>query len=167
MLSATRSMAPEKLTMTSPLATPEASTSQNPISQGDPLRWQEELEALLSQLHAQTPAVSTVEAKENSGSIPQPEWEESISALSKALHRIGSILKSRLQPYNPLWYMEILERAQAAGWLLTSHEVEQLIGVKPRYGVGSQTFEWGSWVFEKSGRIGSQIAWKVRKDKEN
>ncbi len=167
MLEETKSSDPDPSTSPPSVVSNPTRVFQEPISAQDPLHWQRELEALLSQLQAHTQAGSTAEGEGSSRSTLQQEGEGSISALTKALHRLGNILKSRLQPSNPLWYMEVLERAQAANWILTTHEVEQLIGVKPRCSVGSQTFEWGSWVFEKSGRVGSQIAWHVSKVKEN
>ena len=67
------------------------------------------------------------------------------------------------QRSNPLWYMKILENALSSNWLLTTKEVKELIGVKPKTKKGENTYKRGNWVFIKSGRIGNQTAWKVTK----
>lgn len=148
----------------------KASPDQPAIS--DQQGWLSDLEALLSQLHPSTPVPFAME--EPSWRVPTRESsmspvseEDHGSAIAKALYRLGSILKSRLHPHNPLWYMDILERAEALGWVLTTDEVEQLIGIKPRFPVGKHTFEWGCWSFEKVGRVGSQLSWRVQKIKRS
>jgi hypothetical protein len=62
---------------------------------------------------------------------------------------------------SPLWYMVELKRAADEGWLLTTKEVKDLIGVKPNTKKGEKTYKRGNWLFIKSGRIGNQTAWKV------
>lgn len=84
---------------------------------------------------------------------------EQLAAIAQALAQISD----RLPPPNPLWYMDVLERAQAANWVLTTTEIEQLIGVKPHYEAGETTFQRGCWVFAKTGKIGAQTAWQVSK----
>lgn len=70
----------------------------------------------------------------------------------------------KFQRSNPLWYMNILENARASNWLLTTSEVRELIGVKPKTKKGEKTYKRGNWLFVKSGRIGNQTAWKVMKE---
>jgi hypothetical protein len=70
----------------------------------------------------------------------------------------------KFQRSNPLWYMNILENARASNWLLTTSEVRELIGVKPKTKKGEKTYKRGNWLFIKSGRIGNQTAWKVIKE---
>lgn len=67
---------------------------------------------------------------------------------------------------SPLWYMGELKRAADEGWLLTTKEVQELIGVKPRTTKGGNTYTRGSFSFVKSGRIGGQTAWRVDKLKQ-
>ncbi len=74
--------------------------------------------------------------------------------------------KFELFHWSPLWYMNILERAFSSNWLLTTSEVKQLIGVKPRTKKGESTYRRGNWTFMKSGKIGNQTAWRVMKDEE-
>ncbi len=83
---------------------------------------------------------------------------------TQLLGEIVTAIASRLQPPDPLWYMSILERALSSNWLLTTSEVKQLIGVKPRTKKGQSTYKRGNWIFMKSGKIGNQTAWRVMKD---
>ncbi|NET54572.1 MAG: hypothetical protein F6K09_40100 [Merismopedia sp. SIO2A8] len=68
---------------------------------------------------------------------------------------------------NPLWYMDVLERACDRHWVLTTDEIEQLIGVKPKCHGTETTYQRGGWVFAKTGKLGSQTAWRVGKDHHN
>ncbi len=89
--------------------------------------------------------------------------DEKLDAIANSLHKLEHILALRSQPANPLWYMDILERAQASNWLLTSEEIEQLIGTKPKCEPDKDTFQPGCWIFTKVGKIGSKTAWKISK----
>jgi hypothetical protein len=73
---------------------------------------------------------------------------------------------SNQPPTNPLWYMEVLERAHTEGWVLTSAETQKLIGVQPICPKGSESFQRGCWIFIKSGKLGNQTSWRVKKDVE-
>ena len=66
-------------------------------------------------------------------------------------------------PPEPLQALEELEKAAEKGWLLTKEQVQQLLGVKPKVKGSDRTFTRGSFSFVKSGKIGSQTAWKVVK----
>ena len=59
--------------------------------------------------------------------------------------------------------MEVLERAQSSNWLLTSEEIKQLIGVKPKCEAGKDSFQSGCWIFTKAGKMGLQTAWRISK----
>lgn len=82
-------------------------------------------------------------------------------ALTLPVHRPSS------PPSNPLWYMEVLERARTENWILTSEEIQQLIGVKPTCPKGSESFQRGCWIFVKTGKLGTQTGWRVKKDNES
>lgn len=82
------------------------------------------------------------------------ELEEKLNHINQSLQRLEQILIARSQPLNPLWYMDILERAQACDWSLSSEEVESLIGVKPKCEAGQDSFQRGCWVFKKIGKTG-------------
>jgi hypothetical protein len=63
----------------------------------------------------------------------------------------------------PLQALEGLEKAAEKGWLLTTEQVRQLIGVKPKVRGSDRTFTHGSFSFVKSGKIGQSSAWRVVK----
>ncbi|MEM8828966.1 MAG: hypothetical protein AAGE96_06365 [Cyanobacteria bacterium P01_G01_bin.19] len=91
------------------------------------------------------------------------EIAQLLKQIADSLNRLETTIGKQQQTQNPLWYMEVLEKAAAAEWILTTHEVEQLIGVKPHCDRDEASFKRGSWIFEKAGKIGAQIAWKVVK----
>jgi hypothetical protein len=74
---------------------------------------------------------------------------------------VEKAIATSTQAKSPLWYMVELKRAADEGWLLTTKEVKDLIGVKPNTKKGEKTYKRGNWLFIKSGRIGNQTAWKV------
>jgi hypothetical protein len=87
-----------------------------------------------------------------------------LETIATALTELTATLQSRPQPdANPLWYMEVLEQAQVGGWVLTSEEVQRLIGVKPSCPKGQDSFQRGCWVFVRMGKLGAQTAWQVKK----
>jgi hypothetical protein len=89
---------------------------------------------------------------------------EHLQGLTAALTQLNQTLQTQTQaPANPLWYMEVLEQACSGDWLLTSDEVQHLIGVKPTCPRGEDHFQRGCWVFVKAGKLGSQTAWQVEK----
>ena len=103
-------------------------------------------------------------------SLPEKSTDKEIAQLlaqiANSLSKLETTIATQQQTRNPLWYMEVLENAAAAEWILTTHEVEQLIGVKPHYHHDETSFVRGNWIFEKAGKIGAQIAWKVKKISE-
>ena len=85
---------------------------------------------------------------------------------TQLLGEMMQVIASKLQPANPLWYMNVLENARTSNWLLTTAEVRELIGVKPKTKKGENTYKRGNWLFIKSGKIGNQTAWKVMKEEK-
>ena len=64
---------------------------------------------------------------------------------------------------DPLGHLAALERAIDNEWLLTTAQIKNLIGTKPYCKRGNNSYERGSFIFTKSGKIGNQSAWKVSK----
>lgn len=94
------------------------------------------------------------------------EMNRHLEAIATALtHISASLTPIPPPPSDPLWYMDVLERAYAGQWILTSGEIQQLIGVKPSCPRDSNRFQRGSWIFVKAGKLGSQTAWRVEKEK--
>ena len=105
--------------------------------------------------------------KQSSSPQPPIKTEEQITQqlklIADSLVKLEATLVEKLQPPNPLWYMDILEKAETSHWILTTEEVEQLIGIKPHCHHHETSFHRGSWMFIKEGKVGSQIGWRVKK----
>ena len=97
------------------------------------------------------------------GSLESVEALDRVSTEQQMLEVLVGAIASNLQPRSPLWYHEELEKAAAGGWLLTSREVRELIGVKPTCKKGEDVFTRGCWQFVKAGKIGGALAWLVEK----
>lgn len=89
-----------------------------------------------------------------------------LAAIATALTQLNTTLTPpATPPTDPLWYMETLERAYTGNWILTSEEIQKLVGVKPSCPKGSDSFQRGGWVFVKAGKVGTQMGWHVLKEK--
>lgn len=86
-----------------------------------------------------------------------------LAAIATAISNLTAQIQNLPQGHHALWYMEALEKAAANGWVLSTEEVEQLIGIKPHCTAGEQSFQRGSWNFIKVGRLGPQTGWQVVK----
>lgn len=84
------------------------------------------------------------------------------TAIGEMIQLVEAIAR-HLRPAEPLQHLKELELAVTNDWLLSSEEVEGLIGCKPRVKKGEQQFTRGSFCFVRSGSIGNQSAWKVLK----
>ncbi len=90
--------------------------------------------------------------------VPLPRATDAASLVS-----VVSAIAQAIRPTDPLAHLTHLERAATSGWLLTSSEVQQLIGIKPKVEPGGQSFTRGSFTFTKAGKIGGQTSWRVVK----
>ncbi len=136
-----------------------------------------EVEAAAPEVEAAAPAAELATSDSDQGSsspsstaaLPpdiQPQLANAIHEMAQALHQLNQTLSdqhSRSSTPNPLWYMDVLDRAATAQWLLTTDEIEQLIGVKPKCHGKDKSYQRGSWTFMKVGKLGTQTAWKVTK----
>lgn len=104
----------------------------------------------------ETVALSDGQLELDGGALEVAPEQQLLEAL------VGAIA-ANLQPRSPLWYHSELEKAAAGGWLLTSKEVKELIGVKPYCKRGTDIFTRGCWQFSKAGKIGAALAWLVEK----
>ncbi len=64
---------------------------------------------------------------------------------------------------NPLGHLAALEQAIVNEWLLTTAQVKNLIGTKPYCKKGNISYQRGSFIFTKSGKIGRETAWRINK----
>jgi hypothetical protein len=90
--------------------------------------------------------------------------EELLINISSRLEKLEMSINKHQNPANPLWYMSILEQADAQGWIVSSEEVEQLIGTKPHCAPDRNSFVRGCWKFEKAGKVGMHSSWRVTKE---
>ena len=90
--------------------------------------------------------------------------EELLVNISSRLEKLEISINKHQNPANPLWYMSILEQANAQGWIVSSEEVEQLIGTKPHCAPDRNSFVRGCWKFEKAGKVGMHSSWRVTKE---
>jgi hypothetical protein len=93
--------------------------------------------------------------------------EELLENISSRLEKLETSINKHQNPANPLWYMSILEQADAQGWIVSSEEVEQLIGTKPHCAPDRNSFVRGCWKFEKAGKVGMHSSWRVTKEMIN
>jgi hypothetical protein len=89
----------------------------------------------------------------NTSEIIESEQSQDLIAL------IDAIARHTKPEKQPLDHWEQLEKACNNGWLITTKEVHQLCGAKPK---GKQ-WQRGSFIFTKTGKIGNQAAWLVEK----
>ena len=84
-------------------------------------------------------------------------------ALLKELMELMALL---VKPSNKLAYMDTLEKAVEKDWILTTQEIKDLIGCKPTLKNNKNSYTRGCWRFVKSGKIGNQNAWRIKKIKK-
>ena len=128
------------------------------------------LDSLATETNSNNSEIIASEETEQSTSLPSPPQIEEdkqllqlLTKIADSLVKLENTLASGQQPSNPLWYMDVLEKAEAANWSLTTDEVEQLIGIKPHCHHDETSYHRGSWVFIKVPKIGAQAGWKVQK----
>lgn len=110
-------------------------------------------------------ATPTVAAAPTVRSSPPPSnnIEELLANISNRLEKLEVLLSKHPTPSNPLWYMPILEQVDTHAWIISSEEVEQLIGIKPHCAPGDNSFVRGCWKFVKAGKVGTHSSWRVSK----
>ena len=108
-----------------------------------------------------SPETSPLDGIDKSSGLVENNLEALVNLIAEA---VSQTIASTIPTRSPLWYMGELERAEAQGWLLTTAEVQQLIGVKPSPSKGKSSYQRGSFIFTKAGKIGGQTAWQVTKN---
>jgi len=123
---------------------------------------------ILDQLHAHITDGGTMadfQSPPIESSLTLVDTVDKTTGLGKAddlitlIERIAAALKPTEQP---LTHWEQLEKAAANNWLLSTADVQRVIGVKPK----GERFTRGSFTFVRSGKIGNQLAWRVVKSTE-
>lgn len=90
-------------------------------------------------------------------STSQQDVQITIEQATKLIGAIASIIKAP-----GLDSLEWLEKAVSNNWQLSTSQVHDLIGRKPK-ARDDLPFLWGSFYFVKVGKIGKQHAWVVRR----
>jgi hypothetical protein len=111
-----------------------------------------------------TEAMPTATAAPTTSSPLPSQIEQLLANISSRLERMEALINKPSPPSNPLWYMPILAEVESQGWIISSEEVEQLIGTKPHCTPGDNSFVRGCWKFVKAGKIGTQSSWRVIKE---
>jgi hypothetical protein len=110
-----------------------------------------------------TPAPARETQAEQKSSNPDQDTEI-LQIIAQSLTNLEVLVAQSLQPINPLWYMELLERAYECEWVLSSEQVEQLIGEKPQCPPGQHAFHLNGWTFTKVLPMASHLGWRVGKE---
>ena len=111
-----------------------------------------------------TEAMPTATAAPTTSSPLPSQIEQLLANISSRLERMEALIGKPSPPSNPLWYMPILAEVETQGWIISSEEVEQLIGVKPHCAPGDNSFVRGCWKFVKAGKVGTHSSWRVIKE---
>jgi hypothetical protein len=111
-----------------------------------------------------TEAMPTATAAPTTSSPLPNQIEQLLANISSRLERMEASLGKPSPPSNPLWYMPILAEVETQGWIISSEEVEQLIGTKPHCAPGDNSFVRGCWKFVKAGKVGTHSSWRVIKE---
>ncbi|WP_373547151.1 hypothetical protein [Chamaesiphon sp.] len=112
-----------------------------------------------------TEAMPTATAAPTTSSpLPNSQIEQLLANISSRLERMEALIGEPSPPSNPLWYMPILAEVETQGWIISSEEVEQLIGTKPHCASGHNSFVRGCWKFVKAGKVGTHSSWRVIKE---
>ena len=115
----------------------------------------------LDNLHSHLATGGTLETF---GSPPQRAGELSGERPpDNQLAQILTAIATSLQRRSPLDNYRDLDEAVRRNWLLTSSQVEDLIGAKPSPKPGQNHYDRACWRFSKSGKIGKESAWRVER----
>ena len=104
---------------------------------------------------ATTAIVETVQSSLNTVTPPLNSVQSSLNNDTLTLALIDYL--ANLNQRSPLDNYRDLEEAALKKWILSSRQVEKLLGVKPH----GQTFTRGNWTFTKAGKIGSENGYLV------
>ena len=120
--------------------------------------------ATANNLHPDEKRTEVATPRSISSPPPNNQIEKLLDNLSDRLAQMEVLLVKHSTQPNPLWYLPILEQVDTHGWIISSDEVEQLIGIKPHCEPGRNSFVRGCWKFVKAGKIGTHSSWRVIKE---
>ena len=102
-----------------------------------------------------TAAATVAAAKLKNASDPQ----QAAQGLALVVEAVAERVAERLVPRDPLANLRALKEASEEGWILSSSQVGELLGVVPK----GKEFERHGFTFEQVGKVGAQSGWRVRK----
>jgi hypothetical protein len=94
---------------------------------------------------------------DNSTSALSTDSVDKRGDFAEVLGLVEAIARHFVPKVDLLAHYAALEKAIEHGWLLSSNEVAELIGIRPK----GDRFERGSFAFDRKGKIGGQSGWKV------
>ena len=105
------------------------------------------------------------------------ESSQSLSVVETAQHNTTQFETTQLmevikllaenQRRSPVDRHQELQWCYENGIVLTTAEIKEIIGVKPYCKNGANSYQRGTWVFTKAGRIGGSIAWEISKQSKD
>ena len=95
--------------------------------------------------------------------IPPDPLSQQLSSLVQTLTKVTDAIASYTSSSPPLYYLDVLEKAQANEWLLTTHELETLLGAKPHCTRSQNDYHRGGWRFRRCGKVGRDTLWQIFK----
>ena len=108
-----------------------------------------------------TSAIETSQLEEvdvSNSSIDNTNTNAPLERLVNAAESLTGALMDFASP-DPISNWRRLQEATENGWLLTTSQVRELTGAKPH----GQSWQRGSFVFRKTGKIGREASWSVER----
>ena len=104
---------------------------------------------------------STEQKKAKKGLMTEQPTVQDANAEVLLESLVGVIINNLNPPKNSLQKHRDLKKCEQEKWLLTTKEVEEIVGRKPRKLKGESYCIIGGWKFVAKGRSGNQILWQV------
>jgi len=114
---------------------------------------------------------STEQKNAKNGHLSEQSTVQGTSAVSEAPLKeaiildslVGAIINNINPAKNPLDKHRQLQECEQNNWLLTTKEIEEIVGRKPRKKKGENHCIIGGWKFVARGKSGNQVLWSVEK----
>ncbi len=106
---------------------------------------------------------STEQKKAKKGLLTEQPTVQGANAEVLLESLVGVIINNLNPPKNPLEKNRALKECEQENWLLTTKEIEEIVGRKPRKMKGENYCVIGGWKFVAKGRSGNQTLWGVEK----
>ncbi|NET46512.1 hypothetical protein [Okeania sp. SIO2B3] len=104
---------------------------------------------------------STEQKKAKKGLLTEQPTVQSANAEVLLESLVGVIINNLNPPKNPLEKNRALKECEQKNWLLTTKEIEEIVGRKPRKNQGESYCIIGGWKFIAKGKSGNQTLWGV------